>query len=162
MIPRLIFVWFFSFGGTSYVVPIILYNVKKVSNSNMHIESKTQNTKRRMETKKIHYFIFELKNPRTLILWRRLFLWVMMAATLPIHVLVVFCVVAFIILSWNIWVIFGSWKSWGSAVFDSEHIKNDSQFAIPNRLIRYLTQLFVSAVQSYTPNLHHKFQKVAH
>ena len=63
MIPRLIFVWFFSFSGTSYVVPIVLYNVKKVSNSNMHMESKTQNTKRRMETKNIHYFIFELKNP---------------------------------------------------------------------------------------------------
>ena len=32
----------------------------------------------------------------------------------------------FIILFWNITVIYGSWKSWGNAVFDSEHIKNDS------------------------------------
>ena len=26
----------------------------------------------------------------------------------------------FIILFWNIWVIYGSWKTWGSAVFDSK------------------------------------------
>ena len=32
----------------------------------MHIESKNQNTKRKMETKNIHFFIFELKNLRTL------------------------------------------------------------------------------------------------
>ena len=48
--------------------PAILYNTKKVSHSNTHIESKNQNTKRRMEAKNIPYFIFELKNPRTLIL----------------------------------------------------------------------------------------------
>ena len=60
----------------------------------MHIESKNQNTKRRMETKDILYFIFELKNPKTLILWRRLVLWVKIAATLASHVLVVISVVA--------------------------------------------------------------------
>ena len=54
MIPCLTFVWFFSFRSTPYVVPIVLYNAKKVSNSNMHIKSKNQNTKRRMETKKSH------------------------------------------------------------------------------------------------------------
>ena len=32
----------------------------------MHIESKNQNTKGKMETKNIHFFIFELKNLRTL------------------------------------------------------------------------------------------------
>ena len=40
---------------------------------------------------------------------------------------------------WNIWVIYGSWKSWRSIVFDSEHLKSNSQFAIPNRLIRSLS-----------------------
>ena len=60
----------------------------------MHIESKNQNTKRRMETKYILYFIFELKNPKTLILWRRLVLWVKIAATLASHVLVVISVIA--------------------------------------------------------------------
>ena len=34
----------------------------------MHSESKNQNTKRRMEIKNVAYFIFELKNPRMLIL----------------------------------------------------------------------------------------------
>ena len=88
MMPRLTFVWFFSFRSTSYVVPVILYNARKVSNSNMHIEKKNQNTTRTMETKNIH-FILELKNPRTLILWRRLVLWLEMAATLGSHVLVI-------------------------------------------------------------------------
>ena len=60
----------------------------------MHTESKNQNTKRRMETKNIPYFIFELKNPRMLILWRRLVLWVKIAATLAGHVLVVIVAVA--------------------------------------------------------------------
>ena len=55
----------------------------------MHIESKNQNTKRRMETKNMHFFIFELKNPRMLILWRRLVLWIKMAATLASDILVV-------------------------------------------------------------------------
>ena len=55
----------------------------------MHIKSKNQNTKRRMETKNVPYFIFELKNPRMLILWRRLVLCVNIAATLAYHVLVV-------------------------------------------------------------------------
>ena len=42
---------------------VVLYNAKKVSNSNMHIESKNQSTKRTINT-----FIFVLKSPRTLIL----------------------------------------------------------------------------------------------
>ena len=60
----------------------------------MHIESKNQNTKRKMETKNIHFFIFELKNLRTLSLWRRLVLWVKIAATLASHVLVVIFILA--------------------------------------------------------------------
>ena len=60
----------------------------------MHIKSKNQNTKRRMEAKNIPYFIFELKNPRTLILWRALVLWVKIVATLASHVLVVIFVLA--------------------------------------------------------------------
>ena len=68
MIPRLTFVWFFPFSSTSYLVPIVLYNTKKASNSNMPIESKNPNTKRRMKTKNIHFFIFELKIPGVLIL----------------------------------------------------------------------------------------------
>ena len=36
----------------------------------------------------MHFFIFELKNPRMLILLRRLVLWLKMAATLVSHVLV--------------------------------------------------------------------------
>ena len=66
MIPHTIFVWFFSLSSTSYVVPIVLYNTKKIGHSNTHIQSKNLNTKRRMETKNIPYFIFELKNPKTL------------------------------------------------------------------------------------------------
>ena len=33
----------------------------------MHIESKNQNTKSKMKTKNIHFFIFELENPRMLV-----------------------------------------------------------------------------------------------
>ena len=68
---------------------VVLYNAKKVSNSNMHIESKNQNTKRTINT-----FIFVLKSPRTLILWRRLVLWLQMTATLASHVLIVIFVEA--------------------------------------------------------------------
>ena len=32
--------WFFSLSSTSYIVPVVLYHTKKVSNLNMHIESK--------------------------------------------------------------------------------------------------------------------------
>ena len=92
MIPHTPFIWFFSFSSTSYVVPVVLYNAKKVSYSNTHIESKNQNTKRRVKTKNIPYFIFELKNPRTLILWRRLVLGVEIAATLASHVLIIFVI----------------------------------------------------------------------
>ena len=109
-------VWQFSFSTTSYIVPFLLYNVKKVSHPNIHTEKKNQNTKRTMETKHIHFFIFESKTPRTLILWRWLVLWLKMAATLASHVLVVihpcyFCCSLvnfqnFIILFWNIWVIY--------------------------------------------------------
>ena len=42
----------------------------------------------------------------------------------------------FVIVFWNLWVIYGSWKSW-SVVFASGKT-NDSQFAIPNRLFRSL------------------------
>ena len=35
------------------------------------------------------------------------------------------------------WVIYGLWKSWRSVVFDSEHIKKDLYFVIPNCLIRF-------------------------
>ena len=73
---------------------VVLYNAKKVSNSNMHIESKNQNTKRTIKTKNKHFFIFVLKSPGTLILWRRLVLWLQMAATLASHVLVVIFVEA--------------------------------------------------------------------
>ena len=66
----------------------------KVSYSNIHIESKNQNTKGRIETKNIQFFIYELKNPRMLIPWWRLVLWVKMAATLASHVLAVIFVVA--------------------------------------------------------------------
>ena len=52
MIPRLTFVSFSpSVVSTSYDAPVVLYNVIKASNSNMHIKSKIQNTKIRMETK---------------------------------------------------------------------------------------------------------------
>ena len=47
-----------------------------------------------MVTKFIPYFIFELKNPKTLILCRRLVLGVKIAATLASHVLVVIFVTA--------------------------------------------------------------------
>ena len=62
----------------------------------MHIENKNKNTKRRIETKNIHFFIFELKNRRMLILWTRLVLWIKIAATLASHVLVVIFVAAYL------------------------------------------------------------------
>ena len=40
-----------------------------------------------------------------------------------------------IILFRNIWVIYGSWKSWRGVMFDLEHIKKDLYFVIPNWLI---------------------------
>ena len=61
MVPCTTFVWFFCFGSTSYVIPVVRYNAKKVSHSNMHVESKNQNTKRRVETKSIPYFCFWIK-----------------------------------------------------------------------------------------------------
>ena len=81
-------------SSTSYIVPVVLYNAKKVSSSNIHMECKTQNTKRTMETKNIHFFIFELKNPTTLILRRWLVPWLKMAATLARHVLVFIFIIA--------------------------------------------------------------------
>ena len=92
-------VWFlawylFDFSPSVVHLPIVFYNAKNVSHSNTHIESKNQNTKRRMETKNIFYFIFELKNPRMVILWRRLVLWVKIAAALANQVLVVIFIVA--------------------------------------------------------------------
>ena len=65
-------------SSTSYIVPVVLYNAKKVSSSNIQKHQKN-NTKRTPKPKtpkekwklKIYtYFIFELKNPRTLILRR--------------------------------------------------------------------------------------------
>ena len=61
MIPRTTVVWFYSFSGTSYVVPIVLYIAKKVSHSNMHVKSENQNTKRRVEIKSIPCFCFWIK-----------------------------------------------------------------------------------------------------
>ena len=51
--------------------PVVLYNAKKVSNSNVRIKSKNQNTKKKMETKNKtkNFFIFQLKSPRTVILY---------------------------------------------------------------------------------------------
>ena len=94
-------VWFleqYLFNFSPSVVHLMLFLLffvmqKKVSHSNMHIKSKNQNIKRRMETKNISYFTFELKNPTLLIQWRRLVLWVKIATTLASHVLVVIFVV---------------------------------------------------------------------
>ena len=38
---------------------------------------------------------------------------------------------------WNTFVIYDSWKGRRSAVSNSEHIKSDSQFEIPNGLINF-------------------------
>ena len=94
MIPCTAFVWFFSIISRSCIAPVVFDNVEKVSHSNTHIQSKNENTKEIMETKSIPYFIFKLKNPRMLILWRRLVLWVKIAAALSSHLLVVIFVVA--------------------------------------------------------------------
>ena len=92
----LIFWVLIFFPSVVHLTLIMLFFImqKKVSHSNMHIESKNQNTKRRIETKNIPYFIFELKNSRMLILWGTLLLWVNIAATLAIQVLVVIFVEA--------------------------------------------------------------------
>ena len=57
-------------------------------------EVKIKTLKGEWKLKIYTFLIFELKNPRMLILWRRLVLWVKMAATLASHVLVVIFVVA--------------------------------------------------------------------
>ena len=130
MIPRTTFIWFFSFSSISYVVPVVLYNTRKVSHSNTHIESKNQNTRRRMDTKNIPFFLIKQSyRPNSM----------REASSMSKdsnnlrkpHFGCYFCrsLVNFknlIILFWNIWIIYSSWKSWRSIVFDSEHIKNDS------------------------------------
>ena len=68
MIPRLRFVVFSFFSSTSYVVSVVLYNAKKVSNSNMQSKVKIKTPKEEWKLKIYTFFIFELENSRTLIL----------------------------------------------------------------------------------------------
>ena len=70
----------------------------------MHISSKNQNTKRRVEIKNILYFRFLIK--------KRQVPWVKMAVTLASHIVIVVCVVVVVSVS--------------RVVFHSEHAKNDS------------------------------------
>ena len=75
----------------------------------------------------IPYSILEWKNPRMLILWRRLVLRVKIAANISKpRFSCYFCrsLVNFknLILFWNIWVIYGFWQSWRNIMFDSEPI----------------------------------------
>ena len=144
MISSTKFIWFFSIRGTSYAFPIVLYNGKKVSHSNTCIESKNQNAKRRMETKNISYFCFWIKQSYRANSMKKATSMNKESNNLSKpHFGCYFCrsLVNFknlIILFWNIWIIYGSWKSWRSNVFDLEHVKNNSEFAIPNRLIWFL------------------------
>ena len=131
MIPRTTFVWFSSFRSTSYVL-IVLYQAKKVSHSNTDIESKNQYTKRRMETKYITYFCFWIKQSyRTNSMKKASSMSKDSNNLSKPHFGCYFrrSLVNFknlIILFWNIWIIYGSWKSWRSIVFDLEDTKNDS------------------------------------
>ena len=70
-----------------------------------------------------------------------------------------------IILFWSIWVIYGSWKSWRSIVFDSEHVKNDMKVAILNPLIWSLSSLIEYQprfIEKYMPAFHciSSFEKI--
>ena len=69
MISHTIFVWFFSFSSTSDVVPVVLYYTKK-GKTFKHAQNIIITPKE--EWKLELNFTFELKNPRELILWRRL------------------------------------------------------------------------------------------
>ena len=115
------------------LLPLFFITQKWLSHSTMHVESENQNTKGTIETKNILYFCFWIK-------------WCWGANSMKktcsmgkgssdlsksqfgCH----FCrsLVNFknlIILFWNLWVMYGSWKSWRSVVFDSKHKK---QFVI--------------------------------
>ena len=65
---------------------------RQVIQTHIESESENQNTKGRMETKNLPFFL--IKDAGGLNLWRRLVLWVKMAATLATHVLVVIFVMA--------------------------------------------------------------------
>ena len=56
---HLTLVSFFFFSSVCDVVPVVLYNAEKVSNLDVHIKGKNQNTKRRMETRISFCFVFE-------------------------------------------------------------------------------------------------------
>ena len=147
IIPHLTFIWFFSFSSTSYFVPVVLYNVKKVSNSNIHIKSKHQIAERRMETKNIYFSYFWIKKP-----WKGNSMKKSSCMSKDGSNLTksrfgcYFCrslvnFKNFLILFWNIWVIYGLHKSWWNAIFDMEHVKIDLWFVIANPLIQSLNAL---------------------
>ena len=132
MIPRTKFIWFFSFSSTSYVVPVVLYDAKNVSHSSMHVESENQNTKRRIETKNIPYFCFWIKQSYRANSMKKASSMSKDSSNLSKphfdchfrrslvnfkNLIILFC---------NIWIIYGSCKSWRSIAFDSEDIENDS------------------------------------
>ena len=133
MIPCTTFVWSFSFSSTcSFNCSRSSLYRKKVSHSNTHVESKNQNTKRRMETQNIPYFYFWMKkfcransmkkassmNRDSNNLSKPYFDCYFCRSLVNFKNL--------IILFWNIWIIYGPCKSWSSIAFDSENIKNDS------------------------------------
>ena len=55
MIARTTFVWFYSFNSTCHIVPVVLFITQERKVIQTHVESKNQNTKRRLETKNIPY-----------------------------------------------------------------------------------------------------------
>ena len=55
MIARTTFVWFYSFNSTCHIVPVVPFITQERKVIQTHVESKNQNTKRRLETKNIPY-----------------------------------------------------------------------------------------------------------
>ena len=128
------FVWFFSFSRTSYVVPVVLYSAKNVSQGKvthiLHVKIKTP--KEEWKLKIYLIFCFWIKqsyransmkkassmNKDSINLRKPHFGWYFCHS--------IFNFKNLIILFWNIWIIYGSWKSWKCIMFDSEDIKNNS------------------------------------
>ena len=61
MITCTAFVWFFSFVSTSYVVPVVPYNARKINKSFKRISKVKSKTLRMEESKNVPYFCLWIK-----------------------------------------------------------------------------------------------------
>ena len=131
-------VWFLTqdlFDFSPSVVHLTLFKLffrmqKRRSYSNTYIKTKNQNTKRRMETKNITYFCFWIKQSYRVSSMKNTSSMSKDNSNFnKAHFGCYFCcsLVNFknIIIFWNTWIVYDSWKCWRSIAFDSEDIKNN-------------------------------------